>query len=97
MSCELNTNYWNRVSLFSLALSLSGFNSTILLDDAKIKSTRFSPPYSLEVFTDKSVPSSSIRKKCNVKKKEIERERERESTASINGKRPGTDKWSGNY
>ena len=85
--------------LSSLSLSLSGFNSTILLDDAKIKSTRFSPPYSLEVFTDKSVPSSSIRKKCNVKKKEIEREREkeRESPASINGKRPGTDKWSGNY
>lgn len=87
MSCELNTNYWNRVLLFS-SLSLSFFLFLILYSArrhrfvVKIKSSRFSSPYSLEVF----MYLLRVHKKCDVEKK---KKKERECAASINGERAG--------
>lgn len=75
MSCELNTNYWNHVLLFSLSffLFLILYSARRHRFVAKIKSSRFSSPYSLEVF----MYLLRVHKKCDVEKKRKKRENAR--------------------
>lgn len=88
MSCELNTNYWNHVLLFSLSffLFLILYSARRHRFVAKIKSSRFSSPYSLEVF----MYLLRVHKKCDVEKKE-----KRERMRGIDKRRAGGGQTSG--
>lgn len=88
MSCELNTNYWNHVLLFSLSffLFLILYFARRHRFVAKIKSSRFSSPYSLEVF----MYLLRVHKKCDVEKKE-----KRERMRGIDKRRAGGGQTSG--
>lgn len=98
---ELWIEYELLESCFSL-LSLSVFNSTILL----IRQTQIRCENQIGAFLLSLFPRGIywqilcmylLRYIKNATLKKKKKERERECAASINGKRPGTDKWSGNY